>query len=199
MNLQEVDAKYPGLVDGLGLDRAALAGAMPFVDSLVDRAITEMRTLPWGTEIKKPYIGTSGGKDSVVIEWLTNKAFPIRMPVVHTPKGITHPETVAFLYERSITTPIIYCPSSQHRLLGFDTQIDGTRIAEHNRTDGRSTDFVRNGQNVSRTELTMWCPNGLFGLNFVFPIYDWSDEEVWACIFANDIPFTREYLCLSAS
>lgn len=197
--IQQVESAYPGLIKTLNLNPEKLEGAMANMSALVQVAINQMKGLPWGDTIRKAYIGTSGGKDSVVIEWLANKLFQVKLPVVHTPKAITHPLTAAFLYEKSLTTPIMFCPSAEHKYLGYDTQIDGTRIAEYNRTDGRSTDFVRDGKNVSRLEMTMWCPNGLFGLNFIFPIYNWSDEDVWGCIFKHDIPFSKEYLCLSAS
>ncbi len=197
--IHQVEAKYPDLMKALGLRLDRVETSMANMTPLVEVAINRMKGLPWGTEIKKPYVGTSGGKDSVVVEWLANNLFKIRLPVVHTPKAVTHPLTLNFLYEKAQQVPIMFCPSSEHKYLGYDTQIDGTRIAEYNRTDGRSTDFVRDGKNVSRAEMTVWCPNGLFGLNFIFPIFDWSDEDVWACIFKNDIPFSKEYLCLNAS
>jgi 3'-phosphoadenosine 5'-phosphosulfate sulfotransferase (PAPS reductase)/FAD synthetase len=78
--------------------------------------------------------------------------------------------------------------------LGYKTQIDGTRIAEHDRSNGRAVDVVIDGKQVSRKELPLYLENGLFGLNFVYPIYDWSDAEVWAAIAHYDIPFSEEYL-----
>lgn len=138
------------------------------------------------------YIGTSGGKDSVVIRHLARQAFDRWLPIVHTPKpGVTHLETVKFLYE--MDEPIIYCPARYHHTLGLKTQIDGTRRSEFSRTDGRSTDVVIDGQNVSRENMPRVIRNGLFGLNFMFPILEWSDEEVWAHIILNEIHFTCEY------
>lgn len=167
------------------------------IDAKVGATLARMRSLPWGSDIVKPYIGTSGGKDSVVIMWLTDQVFTSpKLPVIHTPKRETHPDTVNFLYDMSRDRTILFCTKEDHKDLDYDTQIDGTRIAEYNRTDGRSTHLVQDGKEVSRLEMDMWWPNGLFGLNFVYPIFDWSDEDVWACILKNEIPFTQEYLNL---
>jgi len=185
------------LIDVLGFTEAAIQSAADDLATLVPKAVREYQDVPWGTVAKKPYIGTSGGKDSVVIMWLSDMVEDAPLPVVHTPKpGVTHPKTLEFLYKMTANRRILFCPARDHASLGYDTQIDGTRISEYNRTDGRSTDFVRNGQNVSRLEMTMWVPNGLFGLNFVYPIYDWEDVHVWACIIKHNIPFSEEYLCL---
>lgn len=189
--ITEVDAKYPALIAHLGLDRDELATAMAGASNKVQISLYHYTQIHW-TRLK-PYVGTSGGKDSVVIQWLSRQVHDL--PTVHTPKpGVTHPKTLEFLYQQCAKQAIMFCPSHAHANLKYDTQIDGTRIAEFDRTDGRSTDFVRDGQNVSRLEMTMWVPNGLFGLNFVYPIYDWSDAEVWACIFRFYIPFSEEYL-----
>lgn len=194
----KLTSSHLAVIDKLGMTEASIHSALDDLVTLVPKAVREYQNIPWGTEATAPYIGTSGGKDSVVIMWLSDMIEDTPLPVVHTPKpGVTHPKTVEFLYNMSAKRTILYCPAREHAKLGFKTQIDGTRISEYNRTDGRSTDFVRNGVNVSRSEMTMWVPNGLFGLNFVYPIYDWEDVHVWACIFKHNIPFTEEYLCLN--
>lgn len=142
------------------------------------------------------YIGHSGGKDSVVITHLTDLAFPgehEHFPLVHTPKpGITHPKTIEFLYQ--LDRKVIYCPAKDHaELIWFDVQIDGTRMAEFDRTDGRSTDVVVEGRSVSRQKMTFYVKQGLFGLSFLYPIYDWSDAEVWEHIKEYGLAVSEEY------
>lgn len=141
------------------------------------------------------YTGHSGGKDSVVVQYLADQC--LTCPTVHTPKfgnsaNQVHALTRQFLYQQPRI--IQYVPANLHSTLGYRTQIDGTRIAEFSRQDGRSTTFIYNGQERSREELTEYVPNGLFGLNFIFPIYDWSDLEVWSFILDRKIPFSKEYL-----
>ena len=119
--------------------------------------------------------------------------------IIHTPKfgGVSnavHPDTVKFVYELNET--VLHLPSHCGRegiASQFITQIDGTRIAENDRTDGRSTSFVRNGIDVSRTELTEYVANGLFGLNFIYPIFDWTDAEVWSYICFFQLDVSEEY------
>jgi 3'-phosphoadenosine 5'-phosphosulfate sulfotransferase (PAPS reductase)/FAD synthetase len=158
----------------------------------VDIAVHKMRELRYEYSGQEMYIGHSGGKDSVVVTHLADLAFPEGLPIVHTPKpGITHPKTIEFLYQ--LNRKIIYCPQALHSTLGLQVQIDGTRIAEYDRTDGRSTDVVVDGQNVSRQNMPFFVRSGLFGLSFIFPIYNWSDEDVWGYIKEHSLPVSEEY------
>lgn len=142
------------------------------------------------------FIGHSGGKDSVLVTRLVDLAFGLNnVPVVHNPKptGVdnqVHPLTQTFLYELAAKRPILFSPEIPLR---YQTQIDGTRIAEWNREDGRSVDVIKNGESVSRKEMELYMSNGLFGRNFVYPIYDWSDVEVWAAIYVEHVAYSPEY------
>ena len=140
------------------------------------------------------YVGHSGGKDSVTICNLVDKALPGNdLLRIHTPKPeVTHPATVSFLY--SLRKTILYCPAGDHPRLDLRVQIDGTRIFEHDRKDGRSTDVMIDGKSMSREYLPLYVQRGLFGLSFIYPIYDWTDADVWAYIMVNNIPFSAEYL-----
>jgi 3'-phosphoadenosine 5'-phosphosulfate sulfotransferase (PAPS reductase)/FAD synthetase len=73
------------------------------------------------------------------------------------------------------------------------TQIDGTRRAEASRRDGRDVGVIIGGQEVSRTETPLYLEKGMFGRNFIYPIYDWTDEQVWATILLYSLPISREY------
>jgi 3'-phosphoadenosine 5'-phosphosulfate sulfotransferase (PAPS reductase)/FAD synthetase len=142
------------------------------------------------------YIATSGGKDSVTVQYLVQNYFVRgdRIPVVHTPKPLTSvvQSTRTFLYESG--QPMLYIPSDKMAdYPDLKTQFDGTRRAEFNRSNGRSTDVVVDGRNVSREHMPAIIRNGLFGLNMVYPILEWSDLEVWSFIFNRDIPYTKEY------
>lgn len=141
------------------------------------------------------YVGHSGGKDSAVIYTLTKMVNPDVL-VVHNAKPSTHPDTIAYLYELCYNQQVHFVPSSEtERFIkekGLKCQVDGTRIAEFNRTD-KSAVFIRNGVDVSRTEMTEFEENGIFGLSLLYPIYDWTDEEVFSFICANNIPLSKEY------
>lgn len=179
-----------------------LRSALCRVDSLVTEAVFRIRNAPClnvpGFDLTKAVVGHSGGKDSVLVRYLTDLAFGYdTVKTVHTTKpshveNAVHPLTRDFLY--SMDRPILYVGLAQQKNLGLKVQIDGTRIAEHTREDGRSIDVVVDGKSVSRTQLKLYMENGLLGLDFVYPIYDWSDAEVWATILSKGIAFSREYL-----
>lgn len=138
------------------------------------------------------YVGTSGGKDSSVIVFITREVLGLNLPLFHTVKPTqVHELTVKFLYQQAEKYGMLYghIPGE-----GYVTQVDGTRIAEFNRDDGRSTTFVSKGKEYPRTELTPVVEDGLFGKNYVYPILDWSDDQVWSTIIRYNIPVTDEYL-----
>ena len=159
--------------------------------SKVDQALARIRNL----DLAGVYIGHSGGKDSAAILHLADTAVPNHVfPIVHTPKpGETHPKTIEYLYR--LGRPVVYLPKDSAVTFGLDlsVQIDGTRIDEHDRTDGRSTDFIDNGVARPRTELRSFVARGLFGRSFLYPIYDWSTAEVWDYLRENQVHVSEEY------
>lgn len=161
-----------------------------------ERAKSILRKIP--EEIKDGiFVGHSGGKDSIVVYDLVTKFLQPKVPVLHTPKpeGInneTDIETVKFLYSRPFS--IMYIPLGNPLPEGFKTQVDGTRREEYNRKNGKSIDFISNGVSTSRQDLNSpYSSNGILGLNLVYPIYDWTDAEVWAYIAVNELEYSREY------
>lgn len=179
-------------------DRLTLAfiEALQGIERKFDLACERLAGLPKDLE-DAAYIGTSGGKDSVTTLYLCEAVYGIgTLPIVHSPKpegveNAVHPLTKEFIY--SMDRVVTYCPLKLHGSLGHKTQFDGTRVSEWDRSNGRSVDVVSQGQQISRKEVTLYMRDGLFGLNFVYPIFDWSDEDVWAAIVTFGIPFSPEY------
>lgn len=173
------------------IDEQAFGKSVKTIIQLELETIDAMQKMPpeWRSGL---YLGHSGGKDSVVIHDLARRAFDFNVPVVHTPKPRdTHPETVKFLYR--LPFPVQYVPKEFHKDLGYKVQIDGSRRGEYNRTNGRSTHIVVQGKEVSREYMAMFVENGLFGLNFVYPICFWSNEDVWAYIYMHELEISDEY------
>lgn len=139
-------------------------------------------------------VGHSGGKDSVVVRHLTD-LIDQNIRTFHTPKpyGVNsvHPETVKFLY--GLDRPVVHLPAKFNISDYIDVQIDGTRIEEASRDNGRSTTFVRDGVDVDRKLLTPFVENGLFGISYIYPIYNWTDEQVWAYIIQKELHVSPEY------
>lgn len=191
------------LITHLKLDSELFSKAEAKIDKKIIEAVWRIKDAPklkefYNGNVNKVYVGHSGGKDSVLVRYLADLAFGYgNVPTVHTTKpahveNAVHPLTRDFLYKQS--RAIIYVGLDEQASLGLRLQIDGTRIAEHDRDDGRSVDVVVEGKSVSRKELKLYMQNGLLGLDFIFPIYDWSNEEVWAAIISQGIPFSEEYL-----
>ena len=180
----------------LGLTLEEYSVTLDKVPQLVEQGMERLLKMPF--PLASAYVGHSGGKDSVLVQHLADRVFNV--PTLHSTKptgveNVVHPLTQKFIYEQDRV--IIHTPLTRQNevlsYLGLSTQIDGTRIAEHNRDDGRSIDVVINGKSVSRKELPLYLKDGLLGLDFVYPIYDWSDIEVWTTILKLNIPFSDEY------
>lgn len=162
------------------------------IELLTTQGVRRLLDNPFGTDV---YAGTSGGKDSSVICDLYLRyceQAQIKPQIIHNKKTIVDPLTVKHLY--SLSYPIIYCSSADTKNCTDRTiQVDGSRIAECSRTNGRSTDFICNGQSINRKDMTLYNARGLFDLRFIYPIYDWSDEQVWTYIYAHKLPVSEEY------
>jgi 3'-phosphoadenosine 5'-phosphosulfate sulfotransferase (PAPS reductase)/FAD synthetase len=170
-----------------------IEAALSRVPFLVEQAVGRLINAPY--DRSSMYLGHSGGKDSVLVCYLAEQAFG-NLPIIHNtkPTGVenaVHPLTQKFLY--GLDKVVTYMPLKAEMPPELLTQIDGTRMSEWNREDGRSVDVIKDGKSVSRTELELYMTNGLFGRNFVYPIFDWSDAEVWAAIHYLAIPYSPEY------
>ena len=142
------------------------------------------------------YIGHSGGKDSCVIHHLVKTTSVCTIQLVHNPKPTTHPDTYSFIQNLATTTPVHFIdvdcmPGFLHEH-GFTAQIDGTREYECTRTDKSSTHIV-DGVHVTRKGMQSVVTKGIFGLTLYYPIYNWTDEEVFAYINQNNIQLSKEY------
>lgn len=145
------------------------------------------------------YIGHSGGKDSAVVLHLA-ESIDHNFPIVHTPKtqgmNAIHPATLTYLYSLSVSRQINLIPIEQMlKWLAFndlEVQIDGTRSDENERSD-RSSDLIVDGKSINRAHMTQWNPSGLFGTPMLYPIFDWSTEEVWTYIAEFKVPISKEY------
>lgn len=176
----------------------------------LDLAGLELKTKIAQTRIKEAfqnegvYLGHSGGKDSAVILHLTLGVLQGAKPViVHTikdsfNKNRTHPDTIRYLYDKVSKWAKVmhFVPEAEmenfRQTSGLKYQIDGTRASEFERLD-RSSTLVMDGKEQSREHMGDRTKNGVFGFNFFYPIYDWSDQDVWDYIWYHMIPMSREY------
>jgi 3'-phosphoadenosine 5'-phosphosulfate sulfotransferase (PAPS reductase)/FAD synthetase len=141
------------------------------------------------------YIAYSGGKDSSVILDLALRVDP-NMLIIHNPKPITHPETVKHIYKVSQEHRIVLVPMEYMDYFvqtnGFLCQIDGTTIEEWDRVDKRN-DIIMDGKNISRKNMPRVNEKGIWGIMSIYPIYEWTEEEVFGYIFSRQIEISKEY------
>jgi len=137
-------------------------------------------------------VGHSGGKDSNVVHYLANIELGLRLPVAHTSKtqgfNAIHPATLVHLYSRPF--PIELYPEGTD--FPYKGQIDGTRADEAERLE-KSNDLVFNGEAINRKYMKPYNASGLFGMKFIYPIFDWNDAMVWAFHLRGNLPFSEEY------
>lgn len=167
----------------------------------IDTAVQRIQDLLKHNFGPKIYIGHSGGKDSCAIVKLVELA-GFKLPLVHTVKpwgtlNGTHPETIQFLYNTMANHLGYMIPFNEFE--GFlqehdlHWQIDGTRKDEAER-HSRSTDIRIDGEVVCRSTMTSpIIQNGVFGVNVLCPMFDWSEEEVWSFIRDYDVEISAEY------
>lgn len=121
-------------------------------------------------------MGFSGGKDSQCLALLAKEAGTqfIKTMYKHTwengksevlPYGFED-NTIVFNSKKD-TIPFL----TMTNIVG---QIDGTRMDE----EGKPVVF--NGKEIARNTMPDWyTENGVFGMKVFYPIYDWTEEEVY--------------------
>lgn len=141
------------------------------------------------------FLGHSGGKDSCVIFDLASQV-NAGLRVVHNPKPEVGPITREFLYQFSMGYPVAFvppiCMPTFLKKNMLRVQIDGTRKAEYARTD-RSKTVIVSGKEISRENMPQFAHGGVFGMSILYPIVDWSDDDVWRYIHENKIRVSNEY------
>jgi 3'-phosphoadenosine 5'-phosphosulfate sulfotransferase (PAPS reductase)/FAD synthetase len=157
------------------------------------------------------FLGHSGGKDSCVIHSLL-KRYKGDTIIVHNTKPMLdevkddpiakltamHPETLEFFYrtvarKHHVSMMPAIMMENFVKVNNLTCQIDGARISEAERP-GKSSNFIRDGQNVNRKELTPFVENGMFGLTVCYPIYDWTDDDVFDYLIDTEIEVSNEYI-----
>jgi hypothetical protein len=154
-------------------------------------------------------MGHSGGKDSTVLLHLT-KQVCTNIRIVHNVKPMLghsgdavgalteqHPATLEFLYTTvCVDNAVAFMHSSKmdsyvysHAL---ECQLDGSRACESDRA-GKSSQFIKDGVQVSRIEMTEFEEHGIFGLSICYPLFDWTDDDIFDYIMINSLPISQEY------
>jgi len=166
--------------------------------------------------INNIFIGHSGGKDSVAVhnltlEVLSDAKLSNNLTLIHNPKNIydkaktneapgqtdVYNETLEFLYNTVSEYANITIVNPKNMLSfvnakGLTLQIDGTRADENERVT-KSSNLVLNGKEENRQFMTEHNQKGLYNLEFLYPIFDWSTNDVFSYLELRNIEISPEY------
>lgn len=164
------------LVKHLGLDLHRYMDAEASIDALEETTLLRLRRLVEREKIdlSLSFIAHSGRKDSTALAALVERAFP-KQPILymHTPSGDTDDRTLSHLY--ALGRIVLYVPHNEIGRLqqGFRAQFLGHRMEEQD-------------------NLALF--DGTQRLQTIYPIYDWSEEDVWAYILTRRLSFNDTYI-----
>lgn len=146
-------------------------------------------------------LANSGGKDSVVIYFIA-KEVGYTGSIIHSNTTIDPDGTLGFIRKNMPDTQIIHPTESFYDLIkrkAFPTRINRfcCQILKENRGIGKNTiEGVRSAESTKRKGRDyIQCDNRkeMNGAKHIYPIYDWTDDDVWNYIHANNLPIAPCY------
>jgi len=170
------------------------------VNFLEEKAIKFIKTIAKNTN-KPLYAGNSGGKDSAVVDYLLQKS-GIEYTSIYANTTIDPPGTIKHIRENYPHTVIMQPKETFYQLVerkGLPTRLnrfcceflkeyvsvgkiifEGVRSSESRKRQGR--DYVH-------------CDNRKWqkGSQHIYPIYDWTDEDVYSFIEKHNIKLAPHY------
>jgi len=167
--------------------------------NLEDKSIRFLQTIERNTN--DLYLGFSGGKDSVVIYDLALRA-GIKFTAVYSNTTIDPPGTISFIRKHYPSVQILQplesfydlvrrkglptrqtrfcCEYLKERAAIGRTSIVGVRSSESHKREGRDYTHCDTRKNMK-------------GAKYIYPIYDWQDDDVWNYIHKYQLPIAPCY------
>ena len=150
---------------------------------------------------KKPYVAFSGGKDSTCMLHLVLQQKPDVM-VYHWDYG---PYLMPRAIEHEVVSNMIKLGAKNYLVETSDRYKSGEntgiwykdffgRVTKRLIREGYDAVFVgiRKEESIPR-KLRINAKRSLSAINEVWPLQDWSWKDVWAYIFANNLPYPSTY------
>ena len=147
------------------------------------------------------HVANSGGKDSTVVYFLLQE-MGVKLPVFHSNTTIDPDGTLRHIREVMPDTVIINPKESFYQLVerkGFPTRLNRycCTILKENGGVGKNTiEGVRAAESRSRASRDyIQCDTrkSMNGAQHIYPILDWTDDDVWAFIKRCNIPIAPCY------
>ena len=153
------------------------------------------------TNMDNLYIANSGGKDSTVVYFLA-KEIGVTLPVFHNNTTIDPDGTLQFIRETMPDTIINHPKESFYQLVerkGLPTRLNRycCEILKESGGVGKNTiEGVRSAESKGRQGRDyIQCDTrkSMKGAKHIYPIYDWTDDDVWAFIKTRGLPVAPCY------
>ncbi len=168
---------------------------------LEQKAIRFIKTISRATEGEILYSGNSGGKDSAITDYLL-KLSGIEYHSYHTNTTLDPPETITYIKKYYPHTEILQPNESFYQLIrrkGLPTRLN-RYCCEHLKEYGSIAKMVfegvraaesknRKGRDKVQCDSRKWQQ----GAQHIYPIYDWTDKDVWDYIKYRNIPLAPHY------
>lgn len=170
------------------------------LEKLEIQAIKFIKTVAKNTD-KPLYAGNSGGKDSALIDFLLQKS-GIEYNSFYTNTTIDPPKTISHIRTNYPHTEILRPKETFYQLVekkGFPTRLNRyccEYLKEYGSVGKMVFEGVRSAESRKRQDRDyIQCDTRKWqkGAKHIYPIYDWTDEEVFAFIEKYKIKLAPHY------
>lgn len=168
---------------------------------LKEKAIKFILTVAGGYEGRELFASNSGGKDSAVVDWLLQLS-GVKYHSYHTNTTLDPPGTIPHIKQHYPHTEILQPNETFYQLIrrkGLPTRLN-RYCCEHLKEYGSVSKIVFEGVRAAESKNRqgrdyIQCDNRSWqdGAQHVYPIYDWSDDEIWSFIKYHGIITAPHY------
>ena len=147
------------------------------------------------------YAGNSGGKDSAIVDWLLQKS-GIEYISFHANTTLDPAGTIPHLKKHYPHTEILKPAETFYQLIrrkSLPTRLNRyccEHLKEHGSIGKMVFEGVRSAESANRKGRDyIQCDDRKWqkGAQHIYPIYDWTDKDVWDFIKIKEIPLAPHY------
>lgn len=170
------------LIKELGYTVNQVEHVMTQIPSMVEESIKRIRFMPF--DLEASFVGITGGKSSSLVRFLVDRAWPAHL-------DYDLPPGVHFVTEHSDNDFVgdndLCISADMLDAFHIKTQFDGTRFSKIYAGDAPKINIRGNMHDLK--DMPLYLEQGLYDLQYVYPIFDWTDLQVGSAIFLYNIPY----------